>query len=101
MLIITDEQYLEVETLSGTGYSVYKIAMYLNVSYYELQNEYEDPLSQFRYHYDRGILMKEAERDKTLSDAAKMGSASAAIALEKRMEERRLSDFKEKLLGGY
>lgn len=99
-MVFSEEISKEIETLAGTGYSIKQIALYLDVSFVALQDEYNDPGSAFRHLYDRGILLKHAERDLALSTSAKAGSVTAVQILEKRMEERRLQQFKEKLLNG-
>ena len=99
-MTFTQEQVSEIETLAGVGYSVQEIAMYLEVSEEELRGEYDTPGSEFRYRYDRGILMKKAERDKSLSDAAKNGSVTAVQELEKQIKDHRLENLKRDIING-
>ena len=98
---LSTEQLEEVEKLSGAGYTLKQIAMYLDVPLSVIEVEFHDSESIFRYHYDRGILMVTANNDKTLVDSAKGGSVTAVQMLEKRLRERRLNDFKEKMLHGH
>ena len=100
-MIFSEEQKRIIETLSGTAYTVAMIAQYLDIPPAELQHEFTIPESEFRYHYDRGILLKEAERDISLSENAKNGSITAIQILERRMEKKQMSDFKQKLLHGH
>ncbi|MCX6270502.1 MAG: hypothetical protein NTU44_04640 [Bacteroidetes bacterium] len=96
----SEEQKRKIETLAGIAYTVEKIAMYMNIDPFELELEYENPDSEFRYHYDRGILMKEAERELSLSENARNGSITAIQMLERRIDQRKIEDFKQKLLHG-
>ncbi|MHC1707415.1 MAG: hypothetical protein AB9842_07825 [Bacteroidales bacterium] len=100
-MTFSEEQKRIIETLSGTSYTVPMIAQYLDIPPAELMHEFAIPESEFRYHYDRGILLKEAERDISLSENAKNGSITAIQILEKHMEKRHLNDFKQKLLHGH
>jgi len=97
----TEEQYGIIENLAGTGYSVRRIAMYLDVNSDVLVTDYDDPESKFRYHYDRGVLKCEAERDLALQVALTAGNVTALQILEKKLEQRKMNGFKEDLLSGH
>jgi hypothetical protein len=75
----------KIEELAGVGYSVAKIAMYLDIPHEELQQEWEVKESVFHYHYARGMLKKQAELDLSLAEAAKGGSITAVQSIEKRL----------------
>ena len=98
---LSEEQYLEVETLSGAGWNFYQLSLYFGMPNQWFYDEYSKAESQLRYHYDRGLILKQAERDLTLSESAKAGSASAVSDIEKLLQKRKMELFKEKLLGGY
>ncbi|MEI6577708.1 MAG: hypothetical protein WCO63_16145 [Bacteroidota bacterium] len=98
---LSPQQKIEIEKLSGVGYNPKEIALIMELSplWIEIQNK--NPDSEFRHHYDRGILMKEAERDKNTSDAAKNGSITAVQHLEAKLRQRKLSDLREKIVNGH
>lgn len=100
-MTFSEEEKQTIEQLAGTLYTIPKIAMYFGIDPILFQAAYEEPDSVLRYHYDRGILIKEANRDIALTKAADNGSAYAVQQIEKRMKDRFLSDFKHKLLNGY
>jgi hypothetical protein len=96
----TKEQIAILEDLSGTKYTVKEIAMYFSIPEKELQKEYEDPESLFRYHYDRGILKVKAELDLSRMEAARNGNITAIQILDRRMAQADQENFKNTLLNG-
>lgn len=99
-MTFSTETLTEIEQLAGCGWTVEELAMYLEVPYDLLLIVYNDLSSEFRLHHDRGILKSHAERDKALSSSAAAGSVTAVQIIEKRMRDRELIEFKERLLNG-
>jgi len=97
---LSQKQKSDIEDLAGIGYNFKKIAMYLDMAVFMIEAEFRNPDSEFRYHYDRGILLKEAERDKQLSEASKNGSVSALQELEKKLKNHKLDDLRYDILNG-
>lgn len=94
----TPEQHTEVESLAGAGYSIHKIAMFLDVPAAALLDEYADEESKFRYHYDRGIVLSEAKLTLQLQTSAEKGNLTAiqqiaAIRLEQHKRNLRIKIF--------
>lgn len=94
----TPEEHTDIERLAGAGYSIHKLAMYLDVPAAALLAEYADEESQFRYHYDRGIVLSEAKLTLQLQDSAEKGNLTAiqqvgAIRLEQHKRNLRIKIF--------
>lgn len=95
----TDEQIKEIESLAGINYSVKQIAMYFDMDQKELQSEFENTESEFRYHYDRGQLIAQAEIDKATLESAKKGNITAQQRYDKKIRELRIKQAKERIFG--
>jgi len=93
------EQIHEIENLSGLNYSVRKIAMYLDIPVRELEKEYENLESKFRYHYERGQLLNQALIDNKLVENAKGGNITATQIYMKQAKENKLNNLKYELFG--
>jgi hypothetical protein len=98
-MVFTTEQIEEIEKLAGINYSVRQIAMYLGVDVNEMMTEYADEVSRFRYHYDRGALISQAQVDMSTVDAAKNGNITAQQRYDKRKKETTYQQLKEELFG--
>lgn len=97
-MTFTDEQIKEIEELAGLNYTVKKIAMFLNVHPGELQAEFINPDSSFRYHYDRGRLFSQAKIDMALQTAAVGQNMTAIQQLEKIRALRHFENQRDLLL---
>lgn len=95
----TDEQIKDIEDLSAINYSVRKIAMYLDIPAGKIYMEYNNPESEFRYHYDRGKLVAQALIDKANLESAKKGNISAIQQYRKKYNENKLQEAKERIFG--
>lgn len=95
----TDEQLKEIEQLAGINYSVRQIAMYFEFDKAELQKEFEDKESVFRYHYDRGQLIAQAEIDKATLESAKKGNITAQLRYDKKLKDLTIKQAKERIFG--
>ena len=97
---LSQEQKAEIEDLSGAGFNPKKISMIMNLPWLEIKHWYSEPDSEFRYHYDRGMLLNEAARDKEVNASAKNGSITAIQLLESKLRSRKLDELRERLLNG-
>lgn len=84
----TDEKLLELERLSGQGYSVVDIALYFDIDREELVDAMSSPDSRIDYHYRRGIIAARAKEEMALSSAAEVGD-SKSIALLSQIRYRK------------
>lgn len=95
----TEDQIKDIEQLAGLNYTVRQIALYLDVNKYALQHEFENTESVFRYHYNRGQLIAQAEIDKSNLQSAKSGNITAMIRYDKKNKENALRIAKERIFG--
>lgn len=95
----TEEQLKEIENLAALNYSVRQVAMYFNLKISDLFDEYQDNDSAFRYHYDRGQLVAQAQIDAATLDSAKKGNITAALRYDKKARENKLSQAKNRIFG--
>lgn len=95
---LTEEQYNHIEQLASINYSLKKIALYLGVDEKSFTKEYSKQDSLVRYHYDRGILIAEAEIDKANLQRAKDGSLTAVQQWKKDARRQNYENLKLKIL---
>jgi len=96
-MIFTDEQINEIESLSAVNYTIKQVAMYLNIPLLELRNEYDNPQSKFKYHYDRGQLIAQAQIDMSNLESAKKGNITAQQRYDKRAYQNKINQAKERI----
>ncbi len=97
---LTTENYEEIEKLASLNYTVRQIAMYLNVSLSELQKEFEDKESKFRYHYQRGKLISQAKIDMKINESAQGGNMTAMQQFEKIRNARHFENMRNQMFDG-
>lgn len=97
-LQLTAEQLLQVEKLAGCNYSPEKIAMYLNIDKKSFLDEWHLPESDVRFHYERGVLIVQAESDMSLADSARKGNITAYQQYTKQSVLNKLDNIKKKLI---
>ena len=97
---LTEEQFQIVEKLASLNYTVKQIAMYLDVNATQLQHQFADNESKFRYHYERGKLITQAKIDMQLNDAAMKGNMTAIQQYEKVKNAREFENLKQQMLNG-
>lgn len=93
----TDEQLEHIESLAAINYSIRQVAMYLDIPVDTIYLEYRDPHSEFRYHYDRGQLVAQAEIDMSTLESAKKGNITAQQRYDKRARQIQISQAKERI----
>jgi hypothetical protein len=74
---LAQEELEQLENLAGSGYSLEQIAMYLEVPKADFIAEYFDLDSLVNYHYQRGLLMVDAQAGMKLAENAKSGNITA------------------------
>jgi hypothetical protein len=101
---LTPAQLKEVEHLAAINYSVRKIAMYLDIDYKMFEAAFtisqDDPRyrqGNIRYHYDRGVLLTQAELDKANLRRAKDGNVTALQQWKKDSTAEKLKNLKRKV----
>ncbi|PWN67595.1 hypothetical protein [Chryseobacterium oncorhynchi] len=97
---LSQEQLEQVEDLAGAGYDIDRIAVYLDIPRKELRKEFQQEYSFVRYHYDRGILVVEAETGMKLAQIAKSGNITAIQQMTKLRENQRLVELRKRIMYG-
>lgn len=95
----TEEQVNEIEDLAAVNYTIRQIAMYLDIPLCDITSEFDNPESEFRYHYERGQLIAQFKIDKANLDSAKKGNITAQQRYDKKVKENRLRQAKERIFG--
>ena len=98
---LSNDQLKIVEQLAGINYTVRQIAIYFDISVNKLYREFRDKKSTFRYHYDRGKLISQADIDMNLQASAKGGNLTAQQQLEKIKSARHFENLRDQLINGY
>ncbi len=94
---LSQEELEQVEQLAGAGYGPERIAVYLGEPVKAFMKEWRNPESLIRYHYDRGVLLTDAEIGMKLMENAKGGNITAAQQLAKIRWEQFLNDAKNQI----
>ena len=102
---LSPDQLKSVESLGALNYSAENIAMYLGVDKEEFNTLFstpaEDPAyksGNVRYHYDRGMLMAQAEIDKANLKRAKDGNMTSIQQYKKDVNIQNFENHKKKVL---
>ena len=90
----------ELEDIAAIGYTPEKIALYFDVPENLFLQELEKENSQIRYHYERGILVNEADEAIETLRAAKEGNATQAQRLDKKRYQVEFQQLKERIIYG-
>lgn len=99
-MILSDDEYTQIENLAGAGYGPERIAMYLDVPRKDFMKEWKNPNSQVRYYYDRGVLIVDANAGMKLAENAMSGNITAHQQLEKVRRGQRLAELKKQYIYG-
>lgn len=86
-----------IEQLAGAGYGPEKIALYLGTDVRKFLREWRNPESLYRYHYDRGVLMVDAQVGAKLAANAAGGNITAVQQLAKLRTEQFIEDCKKQI----
>ena len=90
----------ELETIAAVGYSPEKIALYFDIPADIFLQEFYSPDSRIRYHYERGILVNEANESIATQQAANAGNATQAQRLDRRRFQIEFQQLKERIIYG-
>jgi hypothetical protein len=90
----------ELENIAAIGYTPDKIALYFGVDEDLFMQEFNNPESKIRYHYDRGILVNEADEAIATQRAANDGNATQAQRLDKKRFQVMFQQLKERIIYG-
>ncbi len=94
---LSQEELEQIETLAGAGYGPEKIAVYLDVPVKDFLKEWRNPETLVHFHYNRGVLITDAEIGMKLTENAKGGNITAAQQLAKMRWEQYLNDCKNQI----
>lgn len=94
------DKIAELESISAIGYTLEKIAMYFDIPADLFIHEFQTPGSRLRYHYERGILVNEADEAIATQQAANGGNATQAQRLDKRRYQIMFDQLKERIIYG-
>lgn len=94
---LAQDELEQLESLAGAGYGPEKIAVYLDVPVKDFIKEWRNPETFVHYHYNRGILLTDAETGMKLSENAKGGNITAAQQLAKIRWEQYVADCKNQI----
>jgi len=97
-LQLTTEQYKVVEQLAGCNYSPEQIAVYLDIDVKTFLESWNKHDSVIRYHYDRGILLIQADADMVMADNARTGNITSYQQYIKQANLLKIDNLKKKLL---
>lgn len=96
---LTDKQKADIERLGAINYTLKQVAMYLGIRHDAVLEEYQNEDSDFRYHYDRGQLIAQADIDTEVMKSAKDGNLTATAIYKKSEKQNRLNNLKNELFG--
>lgn len=89
-----------LESLAAVGYTPEKIALYFGIDKDDFMQEFKRENSRILYHYNRGILVNEANETIATQAAANAGNATQAQRLDKRRFQINFQQLKEKIIYG-
>jgi len=90
----------DLEKIAAIGYTPDKVAMYFDIPKALFLDEFYRAGSKLKYHYDRGILVNEADEAIATQEAANSGNATQAQRLDKKRYQVMFQQLKEKIIYG-
>lgn len=97
---LSDEELEQVEQLAGVGYSAEQIAMYLDVPKKDFLLDFYDLTSLIYYHYQRGLLLTDANAGMALAKNAEAGNITAHQQLEKIRRKQLVERERKRIIYG-
>lgn len=94
---LTEEQIKAIEELAGMPWDPEKICHYLDLDQEEFMKEFHTPDSSIRYHYDRGLLIAQADIDRANLQRARDGNQTSIQQYKKEFNQHKLDNYKKKL----
>ena len=95
---LSQEQYEQIEDLSGCNYSPEKIAVYLDVPKKDFMAAWYDQESLVRYHYDRGQLVTDFDINLKALETAKAGNLTSMQIYQKNKDAVHVENLKKQIL---
>lgn len=89
-----------LESIAAIGYTPEKVAMYFGIDREAFLQEFYREDSRIRYHYERGILVNEANEAIATQKAANEGNATQAQRLDKKRFQIMFQQLKERIIYG-
>lgn len=90
----------ELEKLGAVGYTPEKVAIYFGVRQDVFMQAWLSENSPIRYHFERGILVNEAQEAIAMQTAANSGNTTQGQRLDKRRYEINFQNLKERICYG-
>jgi hypothetical protein len=94
---LNDDQIESIVKLAGCNYTPEKIALFLGIPETEFLQEFADQESKVYYHFNRGLLIANAEMDMSLLDAAKKGNITAYQTHKKESFYQKIENSKKRI----
>lgn len=97
---INDIDLEELERLAGIGFTPEKIAMYFKINQDDFIREYLATDSILKFHFDRGILLCQAQEGLTAMASAAKGNITHAQRLDKIRSSIEFEEKKKEIIYG-
>jgi hypothetical protein len=94
---LTEEQIKAIEDLAGMNWATDKICHYLDIDPEEFMDDFQSPESKIKYHYDRGLLIAQADIDRANLKRARDGNQTSIQQYKKDYQQRQIENYKKKL----
>lgn len=92
------DQLLEVERLAGLAWGLSRIARYLGIPLNQFEYFFNQPDSELKYHYMRGLDISQAKIDMALLKEAETGNLTASAIMNKKLRETKYQIRKQQIL---
>lgn len=90
-----------IEQLAGCNYGPRQIALYLGFNEKQFLNEWNNPDSNIRHHFDKGRLQADFEVNQKLLDNSRSGNITAVQIYEKNRQSVRMEELKHQIFFGH
>jgi len=100
LLLLSDEEYADIENLAGCNYSPEKIALFLFIEAAIFLEHWHNPNSPIRMCYNRGQLSAEFKVNLKQKELAESGNITAAQIFLKESERIKLENLRNQCLFG-
>lgn len=99
-LLLSDEEYADIENLAGCNYTPQKIALFLSIDKDEFLTHWNNPNSPIRVTYNRGLLVAEYKINLKQKELAESGNITAAQIFLKESDRIKLENLRNQCLFG-
>lgn len=94
------DQLQEVEKLAALSWGLSRIARYLGVPLIPFQHCFNQPDSELKEHYMRGLDISQGKIDMALLKEAETGNLTASAIMNKKLKEAKYQTRKQQILYG-